>query len=268
MNDLLRNVSQYKHTNHLNEIKEELMYGLSCSNKAKDIIIIVKDQPHLVKNCIESILKHTENFNLYIWDNASEQETKDYLKTVPAKVLHTSETNCGFLEPNNRLAELTESPYIILLNSDTEVKANWDKLMLGWLESHPDTKIVGYAGCLLNEEFKGGEIAFGYDIDYVPGWALCMSRDTYNQFGVFDEKHLHFGYGEDSDLSLRVKEAGHKIYALYAELVIHYENGAFKKNSQNEEFRKWFSTIFKANHDYLKSKWGNRGLTIRELSIS
>lgn len=264
--ELQRAISQYKHVNFLTEIKNELLCGLSVLDKPKDIIIIVKDQLPLVKNCIESIIKHTNNYNLYIWDNASNQETKEYLYSISAKFIHHSKSNMGFLEPNNRLAELTDSPYIILLNSDTEVKSNWDKVMIGWLENHPDIKEVGYAGCVLNEEFKGGEVAFGYEIDYVPGWAVCISRETYQQFGLFDENNLHFGYCEDSDLSLRIKEAGFKVYALHAELVLHFENGAFKKNSQNEEFRKWFAQIFAKNHLYMKTRWGGKGLIRREYS--
>ena len=253
--ELVVAVLQHKHINHLDDIREELMASTLVSDVKKDILIIVKDQLDFVKTCINSIERNTKNYNLYIWDNASREDTKFYLENLHAKVLLRSEENQGFSSPNNRLAELTESPYIILLNSDTEVKLGWDKNMIGWLQSHPNVKEVGYAGALLKENFKGGEIGFGGDIDYIPGWSLCISRNTYNQFGLFDELNLQFAYCEDADLSLRIREAGYEIYALYADLVVHYENKTVKEINQNQEFRKWFYEIFEKNHDYMRNRW-------------
>jgi len=256
--ELVTAVSQFKHLNNLDDIRDELSAAIHVKNIEKDIIIVVKDQLPFVKICIESIIKNTKDYNLYIWDNGSRDDTREYLESINPKVLLRSETNIGFLSPNNQLAKLTTAPYIILLNSDTEVRPNWDKAMIGWLQLHKNVRQVGYAGAVLNEEFKGGTIGFGSKIDYIPGWSMCIARETYNEFGLFDDDNLKFAYCEDADLSLRIKEAGYEIYALYADLVAHYENKTVMEINADPEFRNWFSKVFEENHAYMQKRWKDR----------
>ena len=131
--EVLESINNYKYTNHQQDMLKEMMGAINFIDKEKDILIVIKDQLDYLKICIDSIFKNTNNFNLYLWDNASEQETKNYLELLAKKdnvFLFTAEKNLGFLEPNNRLAEKTKSPYLILLNSDTEVKPGWDKLLV------------------------------------------------------------------------------------------------------------------------------------------
>lgn len=43
---------------------------------SKDILIVVHNQLDYVKQCIQSIQEHTNNYHIYIWDNGSDDETK------------------------------------------------------------------------------------------------------------------------------------------------------------------------------------------------
>lgn len=265
--EVFRSIANHKMENNLDEIKSELILALSTLDQPKDILIVVRDQLEYVQNCLTSVFENTENFHVYVWDNGSQEETRDYLRSFTDREnfhLIRVNKNEGFNEPNNRLAELTTSPYIILLNSDTIVYKGWDRLMLGFLTRNPKIKIVGFGGSFLNEEFKGGPAAFGADVDYVSGWGLCISRETYNQFGLFDETNLHFAYCEDSDLSLRVREAGHGIYVFYSDLVIHFENKTVQAAVQDPVFKVWFSQMFEKNHNYMRSRWEGKGLLKRE----
>jgi GT2 family glycosyltransferase len=270
--ELLRSITNHKFQNNIENMKEELMAGFSYKDEMKDVLIVVKDQYNYVKVCIESLYENTDNFNLFLWDNNSDKETADYLLSVVENntnvYLHISEKNEGFLEPNNRLAEKTTSPYIILLNSDTEVKKGWDKTMLGWLELNKDTLLVGYGGCCLDESFKGGYVAFGNDIDYIAGWSVCFSRETYSRFGLFDELNLKFAYCEDADFSLRIKEAGYKIYAINLELIEHYENKTMRKVLQDENFHLFFKKCFNDNHLYMKNRWYGKNVVLHEITQS
>lgn len=248
----------------------EYLTTLQTQDVAKDILIVVKDQLEYIKICIDSIYENTTNFTLYIWDNASGIETKTYLESLKSDnvFLIRSEENIGFLEPNNKLIELGTSPYVILLNSDTLVANLWDKALIGWLQTHPDTLEVGYAGSRLNEEFKGGPAHFGYEVDYLPGWAICISRETYNKFGLFDGDNLEFAYCEDADFSLRIKEAGYKIYAMHVDFVTHFENKTSLAVSKDTEFLKVISHAFNKNHVYMKNRWSGTCLTYRERHLS
>lgn len=232
---------------------EELLAQAAYSHVMKDIIIIVKDQFEYVKKCLESVFACTTNFNLYVWDNGSGPETANYLRSLEGDgiVVVRSEENEGFILPNNRLAALGESPYLILLNSDTEVKTGWDEALIGWLQRNPATGIVGFEGGLLNAEGMGVNVNHGAEIDYVAGWCLAMSRDTYGILGLFDEQNLKFAYCEDTDLGLRAMEAGLGVYALNLELVLHHANITSRAVSRERNMK----PEFLQNHEYIRNRW-------------
>lgn len=254
-NDFLRNhIQVYK-----NEIKEDLKHIELCKDQTKDILIVVHDQLDYLKRTIESIVKFTSNYHIYIWDNHSKQDTQDYLHQLMFDLngkitVMRSETNLGFIEPNNELAALGDSDYIILLNSDTEVSGGWDKAMLGYLQNNHDVKLVGYQGGLINSKGIGGRIGFGKDVDYIAGWCLCMERDTYDKHGLFSSD-LKFAYAEDSDLSIRLQTEGYQIYALHLMLVKHFENKTISNVQAEKEVD--VCATFEYNHQILSKKWAN-----------
>jgi GT2 family glycosyltransferase len=233
-------------------INQELTALKSCGSVQKDILLVVKDQYKCVKNCIESILANTNCFNLYVWDNGSREQTATYLQNIDNIHLFRKECNEGFIKPNNYLASQGNSPYLILLNSDTIVKPLWDAALIGWLKTHPKVAQVGYMGMKMN-----ADISYGYDIDFISAWCTCISRETYNQFGLFDEENLEFAYSEDADLSFRLQEAGHEIYALYLRLVDHLGNQTIKALIEEEGEEKFRITSEK-NRKYLNQRWGKR----------
>lgn len=230
-------------------IKTELLNGYEAYNLEKDILIVVHNQHNFLDSCLKSIFKHTKNFKVWIWDNGSNEKTVEIIKKYNVHCVR-SLNNDGFIIPNNRLAKLGNAPYIVLLNSDTIVLEDWDKVLLGHLQKNPDCKIVGYEGGLLNKMGVGVNTIKGKKADYIVGWCLCLERKTYEQFGLFDEEHLQFAYCEDADLSLRIQEAGYKIHALHTNLVWHAKNATAKEVFKNE-----VSKTFVANHEYLQKRW-------------
>ncbi len=225
--------------------------------ETKDILVIVHDQLDYIKQCVESLFQNTDNFTLYLWDNNSMAPTREYLEEVARThnnvVLVRHSENIGFIKPNNELASLGKSTYIILLNSDTKVEKGWDSALIGWLKENPSCAIVGYQGGTLEEDGRGANRErSGPFIDYVCGWCFCIPRkDIYERFGLFDEMNLSFAYGEDSDFALRMKEAGYEIYALSIKLVTHYGN----KTSLEVQKEMDTSVSFDRNHQYIRMRW-------------
>lgn len=234
------------------EIKEELLIAYECPPIKTDILIVFRNQPKYLDNCLKSIFETSKNFNVYLWDNGSDEATQKIAKSYDVNY-HRSEENLGFIIPNNRLAAMGSSPYIILLNSDTMVFEYWDTAMVGILEKNKELGMVGYLGGKLDERMQGDVYFKGYNCDYICGWALCLPRKLYNEIGLFDEENLKFAYGEDSDLSLRIKEKGYKIYALSSELIWH----AGSKTTKEVIFErpKELSKFFADNHEYLRKRW-------------
>ncbi|MHA1948266.1 MAG: glycosyltransferase family 2 protein [Candidatus Thorarchaeota archaeon] len=248
--------SEFTYENNLDDIKKELEIASKADPASKDILIVVKDQKDYLENCLESILEHTsDSYHIYIWDNGSSKETTDYIWGMTEGysdiTCTSSPNNVGFIYPNNRLAETGKGDYIILLNSDTVVRPMWDKAMVGWLQANPDCAEVGYLGGWLDSNGRGHRFGFGDDVDYLCGWGICISRKTYDEFGLFDENNLIFAYAEDSDLSLRLRDAGKKIYGLRSDLVVHYENKTINEVQKEMDIEE----PFMHNHEYIKQKW-------------
>lgn len=256
-------IAESKYANfedHFGHVKEDLKLAERCdSNLSKDILVVVHDQLPYLKECVETIAATTKNYHLYIWDNASEQETIDYMQSLERNGvaggtvhIHYNSINAGFNPPNNAMASWGNSDYIILLNSDCKVFEYWDRAMIGFLREHPEVAEVGYWGGHLSADGRGFGGSNGWQIDYVPGWCFTISRDTYRQFGLFSTE-LVFAYCEDADFSLRLKEAGKKIYALHAPLVHHYQNKTIKAVEKKGDID--VRATFERNHEYIRRRW-------------
>ncbi len=237
---------------------EELTAQFNAANASKDILIVVHDQLEYTKKCLESVFLHTKTpFTVHLWDNDSKEETRDWLIAFAAEhdnvVLRHCHNNIGFIVPNNRMTAMSDSDYVILLNNDTEVMDGWDMALLGWLQANPDVALVGYQGGILNKEGMGVNVHNGDEIDFVQGWCMCFERKTFHQFGLFDEEHLDFAYGEDADFSLRLKEAGRKLYALNVFLVKHHAN----KTTTAVKDEIDMTPSFTENHRHLHARWGD-----------
>lgn len=235
------------------EIREELLAAHTYKPVAKDILIVTHDQLSYLQQCVASIREHTEDYQIYVWDNASGPEAQEWLESQPDIISTRSETNQGFIIPNNRLIAQGGNPVVILLNDDTVVRAGWDKAMIGFMQAH-DVAQVGYIGGWLDKTGKGKLFGWGGEVDYIPGWCFAIQRKTYEEIGLFDENHLRFAYCEDADFSLRLTETGRRIHALHLDLVIHFENTTIKKVAQNEDCR----ASFEANHAFMRQRWAER----------
>lgn len=237
-----------------NVIEELKILDKFQNNPSKDIIIIVKDCLDYTKQCIESILQSTSNFKLYVWDNNSSEDTKSFLKSIPDINLVSSDKNLGFVIPNNKMIKKGNSDYVILLNNDTIVSPNWDRMLMAILKNNPTIGATGYCGGKINKNGIGSGCYSGYNVDYIAGWCLAINRNTYNKFGLFDQK-IDFAYGEDSDFCLRLKSNGLKIYALYTQLVQHYGHKT-TETLTDEEFKQNINRI-KKNGRTVINKWKN-----------
>lgn len=221
-----------------------------------DVLVVVHNGLEFVRPCFESVLSHTRNFRIFVWDNGSAPSTAGYSEELSGREevrLVRCETNQGFIRPNNALAALGHAPNIVLLNSDTVVRPGWESRLSGFLRSRPGFDMVGYEGGLLDGHGRGVFSWVGAEIDYVCGWCVCLRRSVYDRLGLFDETNFSFAYGEDSDLSLRVREAGGGIAALFRPAVDHLG----RKTAIEVDRTTDFAAASLANLAWLERRWGS-----------
>jgi GT2 family glycosyltransferase/glycosyltransferase involved in cell wall biosynthesis len=134
-------------------------------------------------------------------------------------------TNLGFAASVNRGIEAAGNRDVVLLNSDTEVPADWLVRLAGQAYANPHIATVSplsnNATICSYPSNDGGAIPVGYDLDEmdaacrnsnsgrfveVPttvGFCMYIRRKALRQVGLFDAKRFKSGYGEENDFCLR-----------------------------------------------------------------
>lgn len=215
------------------------------------VYISVPQQLEMTKKCIESIEKNTaQPYQLYIVDNGSYDEAKQYLKTVNAIVI-THAQNEGFSRACNKALKMSTAQYKILLNNDTEIPAGWVESMIDVFAKDNKIGIVGpLSTAITQSQYSENYKDVGSDYIEVPMVAFfcaVIKRDVINQIGYLDER---FGFGkcEDDDYCIRVKHGGWKIVLDPKTIVLHHHNQTFKTIPN-------FSKIHDENYAFLLEKW-------------
>lgn len=224
------------------------------------IIIVNWNTKDLLKECLKSIYKETEDilFEIYVVDNASSDGSSKMIKEgFPRVNLIENKKNVGFSIANNQAIKLGKGNYILLLNPDTVVLNRCLEKMLEFMEGHPG---VGAAGCKIfdssgNVDYFRSAKRFptpftrffvdlsldkmfpkiklfgkysmtGWDrndvreVDVLSGAFMFMRRETIEDVGLLDENF--FILAEDIDLCYRIKKNNWKIMFNPDAKIIHH----------------------------------------------
>ncbi len=195
----------------------------------------------------------------------------------PIGKLVLNQSNSGFGPTCNVGAAKANGKYLIFLNADTMVTPNWIKPLVTPLMDDPSIGIVGNLQVATNGKidsagsqwqwstktfqhigrhiFNGKEIKNAFPLDKAPrellrpgdrdmvtGACFAIRSDLYMDLGGFDEG-FRIGYWEDSDLNMRVKDAGYRIYYEPASRIIHNvgQSGAGGHEFMGENRRKTYT---------------------------
>ena len=207
---------------------------------AVDIIICVHNALEDVKKCLESVLRHTPPpYELILVDDGSSAETQDYLERF-AKDNHAqlirNESARGYTLAANQGLRASRSPYVMLLNSDTVVSAEWIDRMIACAESDPTIGIVGPLSNTAswqsipdiehNGDWSNNPLPVGMTVEemarqvaiysgrlypripFLNGFCLLIKQALIEEIGELDEQNFAQGYGEENDYCFRTRQAG------------------------------------------------------------
>ncbi len=253
------------------------------------IVILNYNTRDLLRDCLGS-LQETRGveIDVTVVDNASRDESVAMLRAeFPNTRVIASETNGGYAYGNNlALREFLARPNppraLMLLNTDTVVPPDALRLLIEFLDAHPDAGVVGPKLLLRDgsldlacrRSFPTPEISFyrmlglsklfpkskrfgRYNLTYldenetaqvdsVVGAAMLMRTEALQQAGLLDE--TFFMYGEDLDLALRIKQKAWNAYYYPRAEIMHYKRESSKqsKKAQIEFYRAMY--IFYEKH--------------------
>jgi GT2 family glycosyltransferase len=225
------------------------------------IIIPTKNQYQLLKSCIESIEKTSMDidFDIIVIDHQSdEQDTIDYLKSIQNKhqvIKFQGEFN--FSKINNfAIKQLSyEYSHFLFCNNDIQaIEHNWlgrmmelfsqnDIAVVGAKLLYPDKTTIQHAGVnvgvhrgaehygkFLHDDVLGyrevpvhsGSLICNCEVLAVTAACMLVDSQVFQQVKGFDEE-LAVGFG-DTDLCLKIGEAGYRVIFCPHAKLIHHES--------------------------------------------
>lgn len=223
----------------------------------KKVTIIIPNYNGLkfMEPCFKALRAQSDqNFELLVVDNGSSDGSVKWLKDhqIPSIFL---EENTGFSGAVNVGIRESVTPYVILLNNDTEPEPDYVRQMVKAIERSP--KIFSVSSKMIQLYHKDLMDDAG-DMYSVLGWAYqrgvgqkssgykkacrvfsaCAGaaiyrREVFDKIGGFDEDH--FAYLEDIDVGYRAKICGYENW--YCPKAVVYHVGSGTSGSKYNSFK-------------------------------
>ncbi len=237
--------------------------------KAISIIIPTYNRNDLLNICVDSIRRHTKNYNVVIIDNGSNPPYDcSHLCDVDLTVLYNNE-NLGFPKAINQGIKASSGEIVIILNNDCVVTPYWSDRMVKGLEKFD---IVGalsnYSAGIQQvfipvynsvEELDESAIKWAsafdgkvLETDYVIGFCMAFKRSVYDTVGEFDES-LWPSSGEEIDFCLRAREKGFRVGVCCDVYVHHFGSQTFKMMEKLGIVN--YKEVCKKVSEHLNRKW-------------
>jgi GT2 family glycosyltransferase len=233
------------------------------------IIIVNYNVQYFIEQCLYSVQKAITGMNaeVIVIDNNSTDESVAYLQKNFSWIhLIRNKENSGYARANNQGLQAARGDYILFLNPDTILGEDCLASAIDILQQNNHAGALGIrmidgTGRFLPESKRGfpspqasfyklsglvkifprsRAIARYYmgwlpeqennEVDVLSGAFMMVKKEVLEKTGGFDEQF--FMYGEDIDLSFRVRQAGYKNYYLGKSSIIHFKGESTKKDAR------------------------------------
>lgn len=237
--------------------------------KAVTIIIPNYNGLHFMEPCLAALKAQTcQDFELLIVDNGSTDGSEEWLKEHRIPTIFMG-SNTGFPCAVNAGIRASETPYVLLLNNDTEPEPDFVAELLKAIRR--SDKIFAVSSKMI-QLYRKDLIDSAGDMYSLMGWAYqrgvgrssagynrpcevfsaCAGaaiyrREVFDKIGYFDE--MHFAYLEDIDICYRAKIYGY--HNRYCPTAVVYHVGSGTSGSRYNEFK---VKLASRNHIYFNYK--------------
>ena len=229
------------------------------------VVVLSWNTQELTRACLKTLLgrEHGLDLEVIVVDNASKDGSVEMVAgEFPEALLVCNSENNGYAGGNNQGMARARAPYVLLLNSDTEVNGDAFSRLLSFLRDHPDHGAVAprlsnpdgsvQRACMTFPNLMVGLLydsmwdrwrkrcapvrryfmedfdhEHSRDVDQPPGAAFLVRREVIEQVGDFDENLWLFF--NDVDLCKRITRAGWKIHYLAETEILHHGGSSTKK---------------------------------------
>ena len=230
------------------------------------IVILSWNGSQMLRSFLPSVLKYTEEeAAVYVADNGSEDNTLEVLATsFPSVKVIPLDKNYGFAEGYNRALQEVKADYVVLLNSDVEVKDRWLTPLVAFMDAHPEVaacqpkikswrepKNFEYAGAaggcvdcygypfcrgrIFNSvEEDHGQYDTPMKVFWATGACLFIRLQDYREAGGLDARF--FAHMEEIDLCWRLNARGREVWCIPESTVYHVGAATLKRENPHKTF--------------------------------
>lgn len=197
------------------------------------VLLVLFNQAELTFQCLRSLTAALDRpSEVILVDNASSDRTRELLDRIDGARIVRNAENLHFVRGVNAGAALARGEALLLLNNDTRVRPGSIAAAASRLAEEPDLGAVGGRIVLLDGTLQEAgsivwrdgaaaghgrgadpwapEFQFRRDVDYCSAAFLMIRRELFERLSRFDEAFAP-AYYEETDLSLRIREAGFRV---------------------------------------------------------
>ncbi|MFH1008586.1 MAG: glycosyltransferase [Candidatus Latescibacterota bacterium] len=245
------------------------------------VVILNYNVKSFLEQAIRSTLAAMEGIDgeLFVVDNASTDGSVEMVRDgFPQVTLIANTENVGFARGNNIALRKCQGRHILLLNPDTVVHRDSLRVMVDFMDQHPE---AGAAGCkILNPDgtlqlacrrgFPTPGVAFfkivglsrlfprsrlfgrynltyldpeqTTEVDAISGSFMMVRREVLERVGLLDE--TYFMYGEDLDWFYRIRLAGYKIFYVPATEIVHFKGESSKRVPKTKHLVDFYRAMY------------------------
>lgn len=218
------------------------------------VVILNYNSGTYLGRCLKALrAQDCGRFSVIVGDNGSDDESLASARRMLSETVEDSGAefhfveigaNTGFARGNNLLVARVTTPFVALLNPDTEPATDWLRQLLAATHRHPDSCMFGSTQMMLHHPGTidgAGDAYLACGIPWrgghgLPGAALppegevfgpCAAAalyrtDIFRSVGGFDEDF--FCYVEDVDLAFRIRLQGGRCIQV-RDAIVHHAGG-------------------------------------------
>jgi GT2 family glycosyltransferase len=251
-------------------------FPMPCGNGAPRVSIIVLSYKSYFDTyrCLTSISRMSGNdvaFKVLLIDDGPDRPAGSLMADHPGIEVVTNKQNLGFLRACNHAARITSGEFILFLNNDTIVSANWLKSLVDLADRAPrsgmiGSKLLNYDGSIQEAGgviFRNGwgypygrgkdrnlpEFNFVREVDCVTGACMLIRRTAFEEVGGFDDRFVPAFY-EEFDFAFTLQAKNFCVFYQPASEVYHRGSASY-----GSEARDRYSIT---NHSQFVKKWSTR----------
>lgn len=237
------------------------------------VVIVNYNVAYFLEQCLNAVEAASKKLKVQVFvvdNNSIDNSVALVEQKFPTVTVIANKKNVGFSCANNQAIEISDARYVLLLNPDTVIEEETFDKTIAFMDEHPDAgglgvRMVDGKGNFLPESKRGfptpavsfykifglsklfprsrkfGKYHLGYlsefetnKVDVLSGAFMLLRKETLDKVGLLDEQF--FMYGEDIDLSYRIKLGGYENYYFADTKIIHYKGESTKKSSVNYVF--------------------------------